>query len=264
MRAALQEAADLIAKIPATHMTYPNSGAVLPTARRFASRAGGEVLLDAGFLAGFGTLTVPRDLWRALGRFAAWVEPALVAEWIRLMRRDAAGQGRVPDEGALAAATTWSDPSRDVAVLRQRALALLGAGEALRCVWSGRRLDAATLDIDHCLPWSAWPCGDLWNLMPAHRRVNQQDKRDRLPGDGLLRAAAEPIQNWWRQAYLDGAIPLLPQRFVDEAAASLPGLADPALALALALALAPEEVFAALQVQQPRLRYDQQVPEWAG
>ena len=258
VRAALQEAADLIARMPATYMTYPNGGPVLPTARRTAPRVSGEIVLDAVFLAGFGTVVVPRDLWRALGRFAAWVEPALVAEWIRLMRGYAARQQRTLDEGMLAAMTTWSDPSRDVAVSRERALILLGAGEALHCVWSGRRLDASTLDIDHCLPWSAWPCGDLWNLMPAHRLVNQHKKRDRLPADGLLRAAAGPIQGWWRRAYLDGAGSLLPQRFVDEAAASLPGLADPALAGM------PDEVFAALRVQRMRLRHDQQVPEWAG
>ena len=41
------------------------------------------------------------------------------------------------------------------------------------------------------------------------------------------RAASEPIQGWWRRAYLDGTGPLLPRRFVDEAAASLPGLAEP-------------------------------------
>lgn len=258
VRAALQEAADLIARMPATYMTYPNGGPVLPTTRKAAPRASGEVVLDAGFLAGFGTVTVPRDLWRALGRFAAWVEPALVAEWIRLMRGYAARQGRTLDEGGLAAATTWSDPSRDVALPRERALSLLGAGEALHCVWSGRRLDVGTLDIDHCLPWSAWPCGDLWNLVPAHPRVNQHGKRDRLPADGLLRAAAEPIQGWWRRAYLDGGGPLLPQRFVDEAAASLPGLASPALVDV------PQEVFAALRVQRLRLRHDQQVPEWTG
>ena len=115
--------------------------------------------------------------------------------------------------------------------------------------------DAGTLDTDHCLPWSVWPCGDLWNLMPAHRRINQRHKRDRLPSDGLLRAAAEPIQAWWWQTYLDGAGPILPRRFVDEVAASLPGLADPALARA------PAEVFAALHVQRMRLRHDQHVPE---
>lgn len=257
VRAALQEAADLIAKMPATYMTYPNGGPVLPTTRRLAPKATGEVVLDAAFLAGFGVLEVPRELWRALGRFAAWVEPALVAEWMRLMRGYAARQGRTLEEGVLAAAMTWSEPSRDTAVPRERALALLGAGEPLHCVWSGRKLDAATLDIDHCLPWSAWPCGDLWNLLPAHRRVNQHAKRDRLPGDGLLRSAAAPIQGWWRHAYLDDTGSLLPRRFADEARASLPGLGGDE-------APEPEEVFAALHVQRLRLRHDQQAPEWAG
>jgi hypothetical protein len=42
----LWEAVDLIAKMPATYMTYANGGPVLPTVRR-----------------------------RALGRFSVWVEP---------------------------------------------------------------------------------------------------------------------------------------------------------------------------------------------
>ena len=82
VRSALQEAADLIARMPATYMTYPNGGPVLPTERRRAPAVQGEVVIDAAFLAGFGTLEMPRTLWQALGRFAAWVEPARVAEWI--------------------------------------------------------------------------------------------------------------------------------------------------------------------------------------
>jgi hypothetical protein len=93
--------------------------------------------------------------------------------------------------------------------------------------------------------------------LPADPRINQHKKRDRLPADDLLRRAAAPIQEWWQRAYLAGEVPLLPQRFVDEARASLPGLSDPAT-------VAPEEVFAALRVQRLRLRHDQQVPEWAG
>ena len=190
-------------------------------------------------------------------RFAAWVEPALIAEWIRLMRGYAAGQNRILDEGALAAAMTWLEPSRGVALPRERALQMIGTGPGLRCVWSGRRLDAATLDIDHCLPWSAWPCGDLWNLLPAHRTVNQREKRDRLPVDGRLRAAGAAIQAWWRDAYLADGNAVLPRRFGDEARASLPGLTEPSLMPT------PIEVFEALQIQRLRLRHDQQVPEWA-
>ena len=257
VRAALQEAADLIARMPATFMTYPNGGPILPATRKLAPRSAGDIVLDAAFLAGFGTLAVPRDLWRALGRFAAWVEPALIAEWLRLMRGYAVRQGSALDEGAMGAAMTWSEPTRDTALPRERAISLLRAGETLTCVWSGRKLDAGTLDIDHCLPWVAWPCGDLWNLLPAHRQVNQHQKRDRLPSDEVLRCAAEPIQAWWRRAWLDGTGPLFPRRFTDEARASLPGLGDGA-------AVSSPEVFGAVCVQRLRLRHDQQVPEWAG
>jgi len=56
------------------------------------------------------------------------------------------------------------------------------------------------LDIDHCLPWSAWPCGDLWNLLPASPRVNQHLKRDRLPSASALAGARENIIAWWENA----------------------------------------------------------------
>jgi hypothetical protein len=93
--------------------------------------------------------------------------------------------------------------------------------------------------------------------VPAHRQVNQHQKRDRLPADEVLRQAAEPIQAWWRRAYLDGTSPLFPRRFADEARASLPGLG-------ISTTVSSPEVFAAVRVQRLRLRHDQQVPEWAG
>jgi hypothetical protein len=112
---------------------------------------------------------------------------------------------------------TWFEPTRETALQREQAIALLQAGKPLHCVWSGRRLEIATPDFDHCLPWTAWPCGDLWNLLPAHRRVNQHEKRDRLPADALLRRSAAPIQDWWQQAYLSEQNPILARRFADGA-----------------------------------------------
>ena len=256
VRTALQEAADLITRMPATFMTYPNGGPVLPTIRRRAPVARNAMMIDTTFLAGFGTMEVPRSLWQALERFSTWVEPALTAEWGRLMRGYAAGQNRILNEGALAAAMTWSEPSRGVALPRERAVQLIGTGVSLRCVWSGRRLETATLDIDYCLPWSAWPCSDLWNLLPAHRSVNQREKRDRLPSDGRLRVASSAIQDWWQQAYLIKPDGVLSSRFGTEARASLPDLTEPTTVISSA------EVFGALRVQRLRLRHDQLVPEW--
>jgi len=209
-------------------------------------------MLDAAFLDAVGTMRVPLELWRAMRRFAAWIEPALVFEWTRLMKGYAVGQGRPLDEAAAAAAMTWSDPIREVAVPRRIATGMLEAGLPVHCVWTGRRLSAKALDIDHCLPWSAWPCGDLWNLMPAHRTVNRRLKRDRLPSPSALLQAGDRIRAWWDGAYLaSGAV--LRERFIQEAAASLPLPGDGAGA---------EQVFAAMGMQRLPLHRDQGIPEW--
>ncbi|WP_426954557.1 HNH endonuclease domain-containing protein [Muricoccus radiodurans] len=190
-------------------------------------------------------------------RFSVWVEPALVSEWMRLMQGYAVSQGRTVEVGTMAAAMTWADPARDVALPRSRALVLMEEGTPVHCVWSGRRLSAETLDVDHCLPWSAWPCGDLWNLMPADRRVNQHGKRERLPSAEALHHAGPAILDWWSAAYLRPDDRVLPPRFRSEARASLPGLASSNLSEL-------RESCSAVALQRARLRQNQGVPEWTG
>ena len=255
--AALAEAAETVVRMPATFMTFPNGGPVLPTARARPPKLGGKdgIILDETLLRGFGTLMVPRTLWQALQRFSCWIEPSLVVEWIRLMQGYAARQDRHLPEANIGAAMTWLEPQRDVALPRGIALRLLARNQPLRCVWSGQRLRADAFDIDHCFPWAAWPCSDLWNLLPADRRVNQHGKRDRLPSEALLAAAAEPIRDWWQASYLIGEV--LPGRFALEAAASLPGLGQIPVA-----DLRPDQLLDAMQLHRLRLRHDQQVPEW--
>ncbi|MCO6415803.1 methyltransferase domain-containing protein [Siccirubricoccus sp. KC 17139] len=255
LQEALREAADHIIRMPANYLTFPGGGRILETTRARATRPSGGVVVDGAYLSAFGTMRVPRHLWTAMQRFAVWVEPALISEWMRLMQGYAATQGRTADPGAMAAAMTWSDPVRDVALPRARALALMKGGTAIYCVWSGKRLTSDTLDVDHCLPWSAWPCGDLWNLMPSHRRVNQHSKRERLPSAEALQQAGPAIADWWSVAYLRPEDQMLPVRFVSEARASLPGVSG-------ADAVSSREVQVAMALQRTRLRQDQGVPEW--
>ena len=213
-----------------------------------------DVRLDEEYLSGFGRMRVPTHLWTAIQRFTAWVEPAIVAEWKRETQKYAARQGRLLHEPELSATMTWSDPARDVRVPRERAEQLL-TGRRLYCVWSGKRLSAASLDIDHCFPWTVWPCGDLWNLLPAHRRVNQHQKRDFLPSDLMMRAAQERIVDWWSAAYREQTDHPLAERFVLEAVASLPGIARADSDL--------DSYYSALSLQRLRLKQNQQVPEWS-
>jgi hypothetical protein len=118
-----------------------------------------------------------------------------------------------------------SRPGRDVSRARGIAVRILERSD-LRCVWTDQPLSRATLDVDHMFPWTAWPCGDLWNLLPAHRQVNQRLKRDRLPSASTLYRAEGRIIGWWEEGYLSRDDTPLPVQFLQEARASLPALSN--------------------------------------
>lgn len=251
---ALRDAANTIEKMPANFMTYQGGGQVFPVRKSLTPSRPMSIHLNQEYLFSFGEMLVPRHLWQTLQRFGAWIEPAIVAEWSRLIREYALRRGTQVDDGALAAAMTWEEPNRDVRLARERALEMSADGN-LYCVWSGRRLDEGSLDVDHCLPWTVWPCGDLWNLMPAHRKVNQSEKRALLPADRLLRSAQDRVLNWWEPAYV-GGVPAISDRFWLEANSSLPGIDAEKGTL--------DDIFDAVCLQRMRLKHDQQVPEWTG
>ena len=248
--AAVAEAAATIAAMPANFIRYPNSERRVfdVTRGRAGRRAGAELTLDC--LRGHGTLVVPGNLWRALSRFGPWIEPMLTAEWTRLTRGYADRMALAVPAGVAEAALEWREPVRTTAIARLAAERMHAASERLECVWSGRPLTLARLDVDHCLPWSAWPCGDLWNLAPADAQLNRHEKRDRLPSAAMFAASRDRIVGWWERAYL-GDDALRP-RFLREAAAALPVLGSGDTA----------DIYSALDWRRMRLRQDQQVPEW--
>lgn len=168
----------------------------------------------------------------------------------RLKRGYAERQGRTLSPGEAEAALAWMEATRDVRVAREAAVRMMGARGRLRCVWSDRPLTTATLDIDHCPPWSAWACGDLWNLLPTHRITNQREKRDLLPSAATLAGARAGIIDWWNGAWRSE--PALAERFIREVSATLPVLAG----------TSNEIVFNGLAWRRLRLRQDQQLAEW--
>ena len=252
---ALKDAVANIGRMPATHITYPNDDRpVFPIIGGQRFRRPYKIRLDQAYLLGFGEMLVPRHLWTTLRRFDVWVEPAIIAEWSKLIRQYALRQNVKVDNLSIATAMTWEDPDRDVKLARNRALLIMNNAN-LHCIWSGKRLSKRNIDIDHCLPWAAWPCGDLWNQMPAHRNVNRNEKRDRLPADTALRHAQGRMLEWWESAYVKD-YPVISERFWLEATSSLPGVRVDHGTL--------DDIFDAVCFQRLRLKYDQQVPEWPG
>jgi hypothetical protein len=250
--AALRDARKTIVTMPVRYTTLPNSGARVFEPHPLELSSPASFLLDANLLAAFGVLSVPGPIWRTMLRLGPWIEPVLVGEWARLIKDYAVRMGRDLAPGEVEARLAWHEPDRDTVLARLVARRLADRGAPITCVWSGARLTPETLDIDHTLPWSAWPCGDLWNLSPSLRRVNQHDKRDRLPSASALARARDPILAWWDEAW--NADPALAARFDMEARAALP----------IDGAVTPAAVFAGMEWRRLRLQQDQQPPEWAG
>jgi protein-L-isoaspartate O-methyltransferase len=250
--AALGEARRTIINMPVRYTTLSNSGKAIFEATGRPERVSRLVSFTPEILGAWGQLLVPGPLWRTMVRLSAWIEPVLVAEWTRLIRGYALRMGLELPPSLVEAGLVWSEPGRDTGLARTVAGRLAAAGVPLLCVWSGTRLRLDSLDIDHTLPWSAWPCSDLWNLAPTSRRVNQHEKRDRLPSASTLARAREPLLNWWRLAW--DSDPALARRFAAEARAALP----------IDEEVNGATVFAGLEWRRLRVQQDQGAPEWAG
>ncbi len=250
---ALRDAAANIRAMPVRYMAYPNGGPILEVVKTGRQVRPREILLNEKYLSSFGEMRVPLDLWQTLRKHTIWVEPAVMTEWSKMIQEYAVRQGKKLDTSQIRQAMDWVEPGRDVQVPKKQALKLLEERK-LFCVWTGQHLAKASLDMDHCLPWSVWSCGDLWNLMPAQRKVNRNKKKNLLPSDVAMDKAEERILDWWDSAYYQA--PGLHEQFLLEASSSLPGILPSESTL--------EAVFESVCLQRAKLRRDQQAPEWDG
>lgn len=171
-----------------------------------------------------------------MSRYAPWVEPAVLNEWIEIMR----GYASEPiSRDACMVALRRLEPEHETGGIRRLGRRLRESGSPLFRVRTGRRL-TREFDVDHCFPFAAWPCNDLWNLLPSAPDALEQAKPRML--------------EWWDVAYLRNAA--LAERFDDESWSALP------LAISDSGAVTPESLFEGVMVQQMVPKRDQQLAEW--
>ena len=255
---ALRDAAKCIRSMPANFITYPGSSSseqiqVFPCEYR-SVRVRNSVRIDEIFLWAFGSFSVPVHVWRAMSRYAPWIEPAVVNEWIEVMRGYKQSKAVVTQDQYLAS-LKWLDPEHDTTLVRKIGVNLLAEGHRLQCVWTGNYI-LSSFDVDHCMPYAAWPCNDLWNLLPSLPKVNRS-KGDRLPAPETLEKAKLRILEWWSNAYLGESD--LEIRFKDEARSALP-VVEPVKGEVSQENL--ENFFQGVMFQQMVLKRDQQLTEW--
>ena len=190
-----------------------------------------------------------------IGRFAAWVEPALVAKSGRLNRGYAASWNgtlgrRSCRRHGLARTLAQRRPARRARLAADRGWpgpALRMERPAPRCPQPGHRSLPALVGL-----------AVRWPLERAAGASRGEPAREAGPPAG--RRAAQGSRGSDPAMVARGlpteAGPILPCRFADEAWASMPGLAgSPA-------APSPDEVLAAPQAHQLSLPHGQQAPEW--
>jgi hypothetical protein len=246
----LSDITQLIREMPAKYLRWPASDRSIFEIRRLRrSSTPQRLVVDDAFLWSFGEFHVPLQIWHSFSHHNVWVEPVLVAEWVRLIEGYAGD--RMPGVRTLAnQLLVWADPERDTRLAREAVARIRAKGRPVYCVWSGARL-RDEYDVDHCFPYSAWPCGDAWNLMPASRRINIE-KSNRLVTQSTLERASDYIMGWWSDAFLTDSQESRSQFFA-EATQTLPiFVPSPDL----------HDVIDAMKIHRIRLSKDQGLRPW--
>ena len=252
--------------MPATHLTFADNAPVFPTAPRRPPRATDPLTLGAELLWGYGTTAVPLHVWQALRRMAAWIEPMLVAEWVRLVQAYGARAGRaIPAEAVMRALESGRAAARHRAGARPRRRPHR-ARRAVACVWSG---DAAAGPRRGDRPLPALVGLGLQRPVEPAARIargepteERPDRRRRGTGGS---PAAHPRPGG--RTPIVGAEPALRTRFAEEARTTLPlaqGLGKPQRPGRTTASRRSTSIFAALEFRRLRLRQETQLPEWAG
>ena len=250
LHGSLWEIARLIREMPVRYLRWLASNEnIFHVRHQRRTPTPSSLRIDDAFLWSFGEFHVPVQVWDALSHYNVWVEPVLVAEWVRLMESYAGQLGPAISQSAYSL-LAWTDPERDTRFARAAVERLRTQGKSIYCVWSGQRL-RDDYDIDHCFPFAAWPCGDAWNLMPASRKINNE-KSNRLVTQTALERASERITGWWEEAFLSAGTDAR-HRFFLEAGQTLP---------MLEAAASPADLIDAMKVQRIRLARDQGLRPW--
>lgn len=241
----LRSIRDTIRTGPAHYITYPGTDDQVFKYEGGRISSSDTVSLNLDFLMEAGTLRIPRHVWDSLAQHASWIEPSILSRWVELLEN----YDGTASPGAYRDALSWPNVEHSTREVRNLATRLRESGEALYCVWSGKRLNDG-YDIDHCFPFKHWPNNHLWNLLPTTSQLNTK-KSDRLPSAEQLERAAERIQDWWHRAYHQTDYE---PRFYEEATAALPLQSNYATL---------DDLLTGLRRQRVRLRTDQQIAEWS-
>lgn len=153
-----------------------------------------EVLNSKWLIDNFGTFSIPTPYYEALnvmGSFMAGTDN-LLFKWADFSVKTS----KEPLKASLVLDSLLTEPITVRQITQSKAFfkEVLSKEKEIFCVWSGAKLK--TYDLDHLIPFSIFKNNDLWNLLPASAKINNQ-KRDKIPSVKTLLINKECILHYW-------------------------------------------------------------------
>lgn len=151
--------------------------------------------LDSNYLAlNYGTFSIPKEYYEAfeiLGSFISG-QDSIFLKWAEFSKNASKQTLSIENIlGNLVQAPVTERDSKNSRDLFDDLLKKLGETE---CVWTGRKTDQ--IQVDHIIPLAIWKNNDLWNLLPAVPKINN-NKRDKIPTPRLIERQKGVILHYW-------------------------------------------------------------------
>ena len=163
----------------------------------YSGGAVGEKMFDSAGKKKDRIIIMEAELWKELVLMGQWVEDSLILQWADLTNAINANNPEITKSLILSLLLQSLEEKRDT-VLAKNIYKDYSEQNTIKCVWTGGSLKK--YDIDHAIPFVLMRNNDLWNLLPAAPKINNQ-KRDKLPSRKLIQASKKRISNCWNILY---------------------------------------------------------------
>jgi hypothetical protein len=151
--------------------------------------------VDTDYLvSNFGTFSIPFDYYEAfqiLGSFISG-QDSIFFKWAEFSV-NASGK-KLPIEKVLGNLLESPVTERDALISKELFEKLLKQKAETECVWTG--VQTEKIQVDHVIPFAIWKNNDLWNLLPAVPKINN-NKRDKIPTPRLIESQKKIILHYW-------------------------------------------------------------------
>ncbi len=151
--------------------------------------------IDTDFLINnFGTFSIPIDYYdafRILGSFIGGTD-SILFKWAEFSVN--ASDKELEVEKVISEILRSPITQREVEQSKKIYRDIIKKEGKVYCVWTGKTL--LKYDIDHIIPFSIWRNNDLWNLLPAQPKINNQ-KRNKIPSTKMIEKQKDYIIHYW-------------------------------------------------------------------